>query len=579
MAQARPHILILGAGINGCALARELALNGVSVTIVDQADISFGATAYSSRLIHGGLRYLEYGEFDLVRESLAERTRLLRLAPQFVRPLELFIPLDNRWGGLFSAAGKFLGWSRFSAGGNEKRRGAWLVKAGLWFYDTYARDPTLPHRKTHKVGAPGAVQVDPHQFRWLLSYYDAQVRFPERFTLALLADARRLAADSGAELNVFTYHHAQLRDGRVTIHPESEHASRNGAPSGLEFKPAAIVNATGAWVDLTLEQLRVPSPRLMAGTKGSHFITFAPKLREMLGGKGIYAEAADGRPVFILPFGPGALVGTTDEPYHGDPADAVASDAELDYLVATVNEIVPQAGITRADIAQHYSGVRPLPKVDASTPGAVTRRHWMQEIPGPVVPCYAIIGGKLTTCRSLAEECATTLLARVGVTKRADSRERPLPGGENYPPDDVDFRMLIEHIGMRFGLSEDQVLAMWALRGSEVERMLAGRASFSVESLPGTNLPLDFARLLIADEWVATLDDLIERRLMLVFEPALSVACLRKLAELLVEAGKLSPAEVESALSRTTARLARHFGKSLIPAESDSQAQASSSAN
>src|ERR1700753_3028698 len=118
-----PIVLILGGGINGAAIARELALQGIGVTLVDTADLAFGATAYSSRLIHGGLRYLEYGEFDLVRESLAERTRLLRLAPQFVRPLELFIPTDNRWGGFASAPGRFLGWNWLTPGGPAKRRG------------------------------------------------------------------------------------------------------------------------------------------------------------------------------------------------------------------------------------------------------------------------------------------------------------------------------------------------------------------------------------------------------------------------------------------------------------------------
>src|SRR5688572_31945084 len=137
------RVLILGAGINGAALARELVLNGLSVCVVDKADIASGATARSSRLIHGGLRYLEHGEFDLVRESLAERTRLLRLAPQFVRPLELFIPVSNRTSGFWTAARRALGWSRKAGhSGSEgiEHRGLWLVRVGLTLYDLYARD-------------------------------------------------------------------------------------------------------------------------------------------------------------------------------------------------------------------------------------------------------------------------------------------------------------------------------------------------------------------------------------------------------------------------------------------------------
>ena len=138
----RNPVLILGAGINGCALARELALNGVSVWIVDTADIASGATSGSSRLIHGGLRYLEYGEFDLVKESLAERTRLLRLAPQFVRPLRLWIPAENRWGGLVPAVGRFFGWSWWPQ--PNRPRGSALIRAGLKFYDAYARTKRSP---------------------------------------------------------------------------------------------------------------------------------------------------------------------------------------------------------------------------------------------------------------------------------------------------------------------------------------------------------------------------------------------------------------------------------------------------
>src|SRR5438128_6446838 len=143
-------VLILGAGINGAALARELALNGVGVVIVDTRDIAAGATAYSSRLIHGGLRYLEYGDFALGRESLAERTRLLRLAPDFVRPLRLFIPVRNRFGGLRSAARRFIGLNDRTGSGTLLHRGKWTVRFGLWLYDYYARDPTLPAHQCHR---------------------------------------------------------------------------------------------------------------------------------------------------------------------------------------------------------------------------------------------------------------------------------------------------------------------------------------------------------------------------------------------------------------------------------------------
>ena len=186
-------VLILGAGINGAAIARELLLNRVPVCVVDTADICSGATAFSSRLIHGGLRYLEHGELDLVRESLAERTRLLRLAPQFVKPLRLFIPTRKRFSGLVRAARSFLGRTS-NPTPRPVPRGFWLVRMGLWLYDTYAKDPQLPRRSVHRLDDVHVPRVDAGKYRWLSSFYDAQIVYPERFVLALLEDARRLGA-------------------------------------------------------------------------------------------------------------------------------------------------------------------------------------------------------------------------------------------------------------------------------------------------------------------------------------------------------------------------------------------------
>ncbi|MGH7136481.1 MAG: FAD-dependent oxidoreductase, partial [Pirellulales bacterium] len=209
-------ILILGAGINGAALARELVLAGMPVVVVDTGDLARGATSCSSRLIHGGLRYLEYGEFDLVRESLAERTRLLRLAPQFVRPLKLFIPVSNRCGGLWESALRFFELRR-TAGETSPHRGLWLVRAGLKLYDWYARDPTLPRHAVLSANSPLAPPVDRGRYPWLCAYYDAQVRYPERFVVALFEDARRLAEEQKLDFQLLTYHRTSLDGSTVSV--------------------------------------------------------------------------------------------------------------------------------------------------------------------------------------------------------------------------------------------------------------------------------------------------------------------------------------------------------------------------
>jgi glycerol-3-phosphate dehydrogenase len=549
-------VLIIGAGINGAALARELTLNGVDVVVVERCDIAYGATAYSSRLIHGGLRYLEYGEFGLVRESLGERTRLLKLAPYLVHPLRLFIPVRNRFGGLMAAARRFFG-LKDRARKKPLHRGLWTVRFGLWLYDNYARDPSLPKRKSHHSTESGIVPIDPAKYPWACEFSDAQVVFPERFTVALLEDARQLAAKQASRFALHTYSEVAW-DGRTAT------VCRAGTQDTVEvFEPAAIVNATGAWVDHTLQSLGMMQNRLMGGTKGSHFITGHAKLQELLAGRAVYSEAADGRPVFILPFVNGTLVGTTDEPFDGDPATAVATPQELDYLVSAVNEVFPNLGLTTTDIELHYAGIRPLPFTDATTTAAITRRHWLEEHRGGLVPCYSIIGGKLTTCRSLAEEAASTILERLHLPHTANSRERPLPGGENYPADTTALQWSQQQLAGLCQLPIESIEAVWKLCGTRATTILPSVdvSLRETQLLAGTFIPIAYARWLIEHEWVTKLDDLVERRLMLLYHPALQRECLEQLADLLIEAGKLTAVEKAAAVNAVVRRLQTHFGK------------------
>jgi glycerol-3-phosphate dehydrogenase len=502
-------ILILGGGINGAAAARELVLNGQSVWLVDTADLAYGATAYSSRLIHGGLRYLEFAEFSLVKESLAERGRLLRLAPHLVQPLRLFIPVRNQWGGLTQAAGKFLGLGLKSK--KVVHRGLRVVQIGLWLYDRFSKEDDLPKRSLHRLDEPGVPRVSPAIARRLWAYSDAQIVYPERIVIDFLADARSIAASAGVDLRVFTRSRATLAGSAVEIRGSDDQAAMQAA-----LEPAAIINATGAWVDETLTRLSVPSRRLMGGTKGSHFLTFQRDLRELLRGQAIYTEAADGRPVFILPLGKGTLVGTTDIPFSGDPATAVATEEELAYLLAAVNLVLPEAKLSRGDIALHYCGVRPLPIVDARTPAAITRRHQLVWNDASPVPLVSLVGGKLTTCRSLAETTAAAVLGRLGKPVVTTSRDRPIP------PTQVDQ-------ALDAGLTSWKSAAGWSIQ----------------------------------NEWATHLEDLVERRLLLHFSPDLVRAMLAELAAVLVQQGQLPPGQAEAAIDRCQARLKEHFGLDL----------------
>ncbi len=549
-------VLILGAGINGCALARELALNGVSVWIVDTADIASGATSGSSRLIHGGLRYLEYGEFDLVKESLAERNRLLRLAPQFVRPLRLWIPAENRFGGMVSAVGRFFGWSWWPQ--PRRPRGSALIRAGLMFYDAYTQDATLPKSTTGSARAADAPHVDQQHYRRLSSYYDGQVEFPERLVLSMLADARQLSSERGLDFRLFNYHRASLVGDTVEIRPTDE--ARQDNPQ-VSLKPALIVNATGAWVDETLAQLHVPAERLMGGTKGSHLFSFSARLKEQLAGQGIYAEARDGRPIFVTPLADTVLIGTTDMPFDGTPETAQATEQEIRYLLDSTNAILPGARLEPVDVNFHYSAVRPLPYAHARTTGAITRRHFFVEHEHTPMPIFSVVGGKLTTMRSLAEQAAADVLQHFGRTPTANSRERPFPGSEDYPTSPGGVEAAIDQIAARTGYPSAGVREGWILLGTRCEPVLS--QSHDRELLPDSDVPVALVRWSIAEEHVHSIADLVERRLMLLYHERLTRACLRRLAELLAEQGRMPPNEVEAATESAVARLAGHFGKSV----------------
>ena len=567
-------VLILGAGINGAAIARELLLNRIPVCIVDSSDIASGATAYSSRLIHGGLRYLEHREFDLVRESLTERSGLLRLAPQYVKPLRLFIPSQTRMSGLLKSVLRFWGW-RTSATSRHVPRGHWLVRIGLWLYDTYANDPKLPCHAVHSLGDEGVPRVSKERFRWMASYYDAQIEYPERFVLALLEDAQRLAEENNISFRIWTYHEVRQNDCDVQIFSRGQlrNTSEKTSPSAT-IQPIAIVNATGAWVDHTLNRLGIESDRLTGGTKGSHILTSNQIVRFQLADAGIYAEAEDGRPIFLLPLGRNTLIGTTDLPYSGDPRTVTASEEEMEYLLDAANRILDSVHLTRDDIEMHYCGVRPLPYVTGDTPGAITRRHWLEESKSSPIPLFSVIGGKLTTCRSLAEETVATILPRLGRPVESDSRGRVLPGGENYPTHHYTVASAIARIATTFGFTKEQTEFIWSLYGTRTESVLhdcetnptLGSGTIPLGML---DLPVAFVRWVIRNEWVRTLSDLVERRLMLIFRSDLSIEALVQLAMLLREEHIISSEHVDTTVRQCATRLRQRYGKELSRNQSD----------
>ena len=562
MADSTAPVLILGAGINGCSAARELVLNGIPVVIVDKNDIAFGATSKSSRLIHGGVRYLEYGEFRLVRESLHERERLLRLAPQFVERLNLHIPVSSRFGGLVYSALRFLsgtgipGISWLASRSRHAERGVWLVRMGLWMYDRFTRYANLGRHTAVRLPDNTVPPVDRSRYRWVCSYADAHIRETERLVIAMLEDARRLAEEKDIRFDVYTWAAARL-DGNIA------NVERKADSLTEPFAPSVVLNATGAWGDRTFADLQVSANRMFGGTRGSHIFTSHAALRDAVQSGGIYAEASDGRLVFILPFGDLTLVGTTDERFNEPPGEAVASEAELDYLVEMVNTVLPQTELQRSDVNLHYSGVRPLPYREAGSTAAISRDHSIQETTVGGLTFLTLVGGKLTTCRAFGELVADRVFTILGVIREASTQNLPYAGGEDFPDKEEFVIAAQREIAASTGFNTEQVAAVWKLCGTRTSEILKNCGNGDTTSLDGTDLPLAFVKYVIQNEWVRTVGDLVERRLLLIYRPGLTRACLTQLAECLVDAARLERDEVDSEVDRLAELLDRRYGLTL----------------
>jgi glycerol-3-phosphate dehydrogenase len=439
----RFDLIVIGAGINGAGIARDATLRGLRVLVLDKGDIASGTTSWSTRLIHGGLRYLEHGEVGLVRESLRERERLLRIAPHLVRPLPLLLPIYR-----------------------GDQHGRWLVRAGMVAYDVLSRGKSLPgHRMLDRAAALGRAPglAEPGLLGAAL-YHDAQVEYAERLALENVLDARA----HGAE--VCTYHQVRdivRQDGRVTG------VAGNDVLTGEPFRHAApvVVNVAGPWVDEVLAGSNIGQrSRLIGGTKGSHII-----IEPFPGAPvdALYAEARqDGRPFFIIPWNDLYLIGTTDIRYDGNLDKVMAEEWEIDLLLTETNRVIPAAELTRECVRYTYAGVRPLPYTLDEPEGQITRRHIMQDHEGSdgAWGLISIVGGKLTTYRELAEQCVDLVAGKLGRSAgHSRTAEMLLPGGRtNLPWGDfaASFaresglpRRTVEHLLRVYGARAPEVLA------------------------------------------------------------------------------------------------------------------------
>ncbi|MDQ2974512.1 MAG: glycerol-3-phosphate dehydrogenase [Acidobacteriota bacterium] len=432
---------MIGAGINGAGIARDATIRGLKVLLLDRGDIGGGTSSWSTRLIHGGLRYLEYSEFGLVRESLRERECLMNIAPHLIRPFPILVPIYE-----------------------NSRRGPWTIRAGMFAYDLLSFGKTLPrHRILSRVETlKEAPTLEPNRLLGAAIYYDAQVEFAERLVLENAISAAEHGAEviTYARVNEFIVEEGLV--GRVDFTSEL-----NGASQSVQSK--IVINAAGPWVDDLLEKTGTASPRLIGGTKGSHVIVApfsgAPATA-------IYVEAqADCRPFFIIPWNDNYLIGTTDIRYRGDLDQVQIGADEADYLLSETNRVIPKANLDRSKILYTYSGVRPLPYTNDKDEQSITRRHFIRQHP-QLANLLSIVGGKLTTYRSLAKETVDMVFRKLGQTiPKCVTDQQPLPGANTSDLDAFgkDFK---QQSGLPEAIS-NRLLRIYGVRAAEVLKLTA----------------------------------------------------------------------------------------------------------
>ena len=497
-------VAIVGAGINGAAIAREAALRGLSVLVVDKADVCSGTSAWSSRLIHGGLRYLEHGELRLVHESLHDREQLLHIAPHLVRPVPFVVPLYP-----------------------HNHKPAWMFRLGMVAYDALSARKSVPrHRRLgRKAVAVELPSLNRDGLSGALRYYEGQVVFAERLGLETLLSA----IDAGAvALTYATVTEVLTEAGGATglrIHDQL---------TGRDVTVSArtVVNAAGPWVDSVNEGMSLP--RQIGGTKGTHLVVDPfPGAPDVC----VYYEArSDNRPILVIPWNGRYLIGTTDDHFDGDLDTTAGTEDEIDYLLAETNILLPRARLTREAIHYTYAGVRPLPYRPGAKPGSIPRSHLILTH-DTVANLVTVVGGKLTPHLSLGTEVVDKLASLLGRTlPPSTAAHRPLPGAPSgntdWAAEEARLRTELQATGWPDELTE-RLLAVYGVRCRELLALTAGTPELG--RVVGTGRSAVLAaevEVAVRQEGAAHLADILHRRTMVGLEPGNGREIEREVAEI-----------------------------------------------
>lgn len=472
----RVDIAVIGGGINGCGIARDAAGRGLGVLLCEQNDLASGTSSASTKLIHGGLRYLEHYKFRLVREALIEREVLLRAAPHLVSPMRFVLP--------------------HHAGS----RPAWLIRAGLFLYDHLGGRELLPGTKKIDFRRDPSGSLLSDKYKEGFEYSDCWVD-----DARLVVLNARDAADRGALIHTQTAcTNAERRDGAWVLTLEDRLAG-----TSRSVRARVLINAAGPWVtDILSKVAKIDSNARVRLVRGSHILV--PRLFDH--GNAYIFQNGDGRIVFAIPYqNDFTLIGTTDEDHAGGPGCVTISEDETNYLCQAVNLYLRQP-IRPADVVHTYSGVRPLYDDGASKAQEATRDYVLKlDAPAGEAPLLSVFGGKITTYRKLAEAAMKLLRPHLGEAGEPWTAGVPLPGG-NF--DVSSMKLRLADLRARYNwLAPAHVERLFRGYGTDIETVLNGATKPSDLGINfGADLYEQEVRYLMDREWALSADDILWRR-------------------------------------------------------------------
>ncbi len=524
-------VLVIGGGITGAGIARDAALRGLKTALIEKNDFGSGTSSKSSKLVHGGLRYLQHAEFRLVFEALRERTHLVTIAPHLVKPLPFVYPVYE-----------------------GQSPGTFALNAGLWIYDAFSGF-SAPKRHQMK-SAKELLGIEPGLHASGLKggaiYYDHQTN-DARLTLENILDASFLGATILSYAKVESVHLRSKRLGALVQVIDTLHANRS-----TEVRAKVVINATGPWAEQAFAlqgRTSIVTPKLRP-TKGVHFaIDFA---RLPIQHAIVMKSPKDGRVVFALPWrvsenslGNRTIMGTTDTDFQGNYDDVYATEEDVEYLLNCAHHYFPKASLHKGDILSTWAGLRPLlaPKQEGVAESSTSREHELLKQPGYL----AIVGGKLTTYRSMAEEVVNEVMVQLKMPQTlypCVTHRRPLPGGTRNTSiralipskDDVpNWLELVNHWHLHYGSRAKALLAL-------LSTLPQGWKELLDQELPYVMAEVDFSVLC---EKAFQLEDVLLRRMPLLLQSKTQgLACAKAVAERMAQHLRWNQNEISMQVGR-----------------------------